>query len=122
MKTIAITLFVLVLSYSATAQYAHDPANDTGIYTAETKNGDKMTITRNAEKNNFIVDYQLMEEFNKAVLVVNEPIGKIIVMEDLENANDQVLITTDNWPSGQYTFSLFADKKTILTKQISLIK
>jgi len=111
-------MFVLGLACSTSAQYAHAPANDTGIYTTETKSGDKMTIVLNSDKNNFTVDYQLLEEFNKAVLIVKEPIGKIIVMEELDNIRGQILIAIDNWQSGQYTVSLFADKINVITQKI----
>jgi len=122
MKTSAIIILILGFANCATAQYARAPANDTGIYTAETKSGDKMTIALNSDKNNFTVDYQLMEEFNKAVLIVKEPVGKIITMEELDNIRGQILITTDNWPSGNYTLSLFADKQLLLEQKIALNK
>jgi hypothetical protein len=123
MKTITLFILFLGLASSTSAQYAHAPANDTGIYTTESASGgDKIHIVRNTKKNNLTIDYQLNEEFNKAVLIVKEPIGKIIVMEELENTRDQILILTDNWPTGQYTVSLFADKKTIMTKKISISK
>jgi len=122
MKKISIMIFVLVIAGSVNAQYAHSQPNDTGIYTAETKSGDKMTIALNSDKNNFTVDYQLMEEFNKAVLIVKEPVGKIITMEELDNIRGQILITTDNWPSGNYTLSLFADKQLLLEQKIALNK
>ena len=122
MKKISIMIFVLVIAGSVNAQYAHSQPNDTGIYTAETKSGDKMTIALNSDKNNFTVDYQLMEEFNKAILIVKEPIGKIIVMEELAGTRDQILISTDNWPSGIYSCTLLIDGKTALTQQITVIK
>jgi hypothetical protein len=44
------------------------------------------------------------------------------VMEELDNISDHILILTENWLTGQYTVSLFADKKTIMTKKISISK
>jgi len=122
MKTTAIIILILGFASSATAQYARSSKNDTGIFTTETKNGDKITIALNSDKTNFTVEYSLSEPFNKAVLVVKEPIGKIIVMEELIDTRDQIIIVTDNWPAGQYTVSLFADKKEIMTKKITLSK
>ena len=114
MKTTAIIIFIFGLYYSASAQYARAPANNTGIYTTESASGgDKMAIVRNTEKNILTVDYQLNDGFNKAVLIVKEPIGKVILMEELENTRDQILIATDNWPSGQYSVSLYVDKKEL---------
>jgi len=122
MKTTAIIIFIFGLSNYATAQYAHIPKNDTGIYTAETTIGDKMTIVLNSYKNNFTVDYQLVEEFSKAVVIVKESIGKVIVMEELHYDIDQIIISSENWPSGQYSVSVLADGKTIMHKTITLIK
>jgi len=122
MKTTAIIIFIFGLSISATAQYAHIPENGTGIYTTETKNGDKMAIALNSDKNNFTVDYQLKENFNKAVLVVFDISGRVIIQQEVYYDIDQVIIFSENWPAGQYTVSLFADKKEIMTKKITLSK
>ena len=122
MKTTAIIILILGLANCATAQYSHASANDTGIYTTESENGDKMTITANSEKNNFMVDYQLIEEFNNAVLVVFDISGKMVVQQEIHYDIDQVLIPSDNWPAGQYTVSLFADGKTVMTQKITLTK
>ena len=117
MKTTAIIILILGLATVATAQYARNPANNTGIYATENTTGDKMTIAVNNEKTNFTVDYQLIDAFNKAVLVIREEIGKVIVMEELIDTHGQIIITIDHWPSGNYTVNLFADKKMLMQQK-----
>jgi len=118
MKITAIIIFILGLASSATAQYEHAPKNDTGIYITETKNGDKMTIDMINDKSNLTIDYQLIDEFNKAVLIVLDNSGRVIVQQEILYEMDQVIIPAGNWPSGQYTFSLYTDKKLILSRKI----
>ena len=120
MKTTIIIIFILGLASSTTAQYEHASKNDTGIYITETKNGDKMTIEMINDKSNLTIDYQLIDEFNKAVLIVFDNSGRVIVQQEILYVKDQIIIPVINWPSGQYTISLYADKRSIISSKISL--
>jgi len=122
-KTATILILFLYSSTFATAQYAHPRQNNNGITTTESASGgDKMTIAQSNNKNSFTVDFQLTDPFNKAVLVVFDISGRVIVQKEIYNKTDQVIIPSDNWPTGQYTVSLFADKKTLMTKKIAIAK
>ena len=118
MKITAIIIFILGLASSATAQYEHAPKIDTGIYTTETKKGDKMTIDMINDKSNLTIDYQLINEFNKAVLIIFDNRGRVIVQNEILYVKDQLIIPVENWSDGQYTVSIYADKKSILSRQI----
>ena len=122
MKTTAIIILILGLASIATAQYAHPQPNDTGIYTTETKNGDKMTIAQSDDKNSFTVEYNLVDPFNKAVLVVFDMSGRLVLQNEINYNIDQIIIPSGDWPKGQYTCTLFADGKTILTRKITIAK
>ena len=122
MKTTAIFILILGLANCATAQYEHTSVNNISIYTTESENGGKMTIDLINNKSNLTIDYQLIDPFNKAVLVIFDISGRVIVQQEIYHEIDQVLIPSENWPAGHYTVSLFADKKTVMTKKITLSK
>jgi len=122
MKPIILFSFILALANSAAAQYIQNPANNTGIYSTQSNAGDQMTITLNPNKTNFTVNYSFVNPFNKAVLIVMENSGRVIVQKEIEKSEDQLIIATDKWPGGQYTVSLFADKKTVITQKLTINK
>ena len=70
----------------------------------------------------FTVDYSIEEMFNNAKLLITDISGKVIYSEAIYFTRDQVLIATDNWPSGNYNCILLADNKTVLSKKITIIK
>ena len=82
----------------------------------------KMLLFPNPSDGYFTVEYNLVDPFNKAVLVVFDMSGRVIVQQEINYEIDQVIIPSGNWPAGQYTVSLFADKKTAMTKKITISK
>ena len=121
MKKLSFLIFMLVIFNIANAQYAYPRPNDTGVYTTESATGgDKMAIATDKEKNSFTVEYSFIDPFNKAVLVVFDISGKVIVQKEINYSIDQIIIPTGNWPGGLYTCTLFADGQTIMTKQITI--
>ncbi len=119
MKKYILILALLSLGLTAMAQYAQ-PDNNSGIYAIESEIGDKMTIIQNKESNNLTVEYSIKESFTKAVLIVLDNSGRVIVQEEIQYVEDQLIIPVDNWPSGQYAVSLYADKRSILSLQVAL--
>jgi len=119
MKKYTLILAFLSIVSTAMAQYPR-PDNNNGIYTIESEIGDKMTITQNKELNNLTVEYGLTDSFAKAVLIVIDNSGRVIVQLEILYSKDNVIIPVDKWPSGQYTVSIFADKKSILSREVSL--
>lgn len=85
-------------------------------------NENKMLLFPNPADGFFTVEYNLVDPFNKAVLVVFDMSGKLVLQNEVNYSVDQVIIPSDNWPNGQYTCTLFADGQTILTKQITITK
>lgn len=119
MKNYTLILALLSLVSTTVAQHAQ-PQNNNGIYTIESVNGDEMTITHNKELNNLSVEYSLTESFNKAVLIVLDNSGRVIVQHEIIYSSDNVIIPVDKWPNGQYKVSIYADKRSILSGQFSL--
>ena len=119
MKKYALILALLSFGLTVMAQYTRPVSND-GVYTTESVDGDQMTITQNKESNNLTVEYSLKDSFTKAVLIVLDNSGRVIVQQEILYSKDQVIIPLENWPGGQYTVSLYADKRSILSRQISL--
>ena len=116
--TVTLILFLSIINITM-AQYVQ-PNNNKGIYTIESEVGDKMTIIQNKESNNLTIEYSLLDSFTNAVLIVLDNSGRVIVQHEILYIKDQLIITLENWPSGQYTVSLYADKKSILSRQIML--
>ena len=85
-------------------------------------NDNKMLLFPNPADGYFTVEYNLIDPFNKAVLVVFDMNGRMVLQNEINYSIDQIIIPSDNWPSGQYTCTLFADGKTIMTKQITITK
>jgi hypothetical protein len=48
--------------------------------------------------------------------------GRAIVTQEIQYTMDQIIIPTENWPSGQYTCTLFADGRSIKTQKITISK
>jgi len=119
MKKHLLILALLSLVSSAMAQYSQ-PDRKSGKYTSESSAGDVMTITHIKEFNNLTVEYSLIDPFNKGVLVVFDISGRVIEQQEINFEIDQLIIPVDKWPAGQYTLSLYADKKFILSRKISL--
>jgi predicted Zn-dependent protease len=92
-----------------------DPKQESSII-----NENKMLLFPNPADGYFMVDYNLTDPFNKAVLVVFDISGRVIVQLEIHNEIDQLIIPAENWPNGQYTISLFADGLTIMTKKIAI--
>jgi hypothetical protein len=81
-----------------------------------------MVLFPNPSSEYFTVDYSLREAFNSGKLVIVDVNGKIIRQTEINHSRDQILISIDNWPSGNYTCILLADGKTMLSKKITIIK
>jgi len=85
-------------------------------------NDNNLLLFPNPADGFFTVEYQLTDAFNSAQLIVFDINGKLIGNYELHYDIDQIIISSENWPSGQYTVSILADGKTILHKMITLIK
>ena len=83
---------------------------------------DILVLFPNPSNAYFTVDYSLRETFNTGKLVIMDASGKIIRQIEINFSRDQILISTDNWPSGIYSCTLLIDGKTALTQQITVIK
>jgi len=85
-------------------------------------NENEMTLFPNPSDGYFTVEYNLYDPFNKAILVVFDISGRVIEQHEIQYEIDQVIIPANQWPAGQYTVSLFADGKTVLTNKITITK
>jgi hypothetical protein len=85
-------------------------------------NENKMLLFPNPADGYFTVEYQLTDAFKSAQVIIFDINGKLITNFELHNDIDQIIIPTENWPSGQYSVSILADGKTIMHKMITLVK
>lgn len=85
-------------------------------------NENEMLVFPNPADGYFTVEYNLSNPFNKAVLVVFDISGRVIEQLEIRDENDQLIIPVDDWPSGQYTISIFVNGKTAMTKKITISK
>ena len=85
-------------------------------------NDNKLLLFPNPADGYFTIEYNLTDPFNKAVLVVFDISGRVIVQQEVYYEIDQMIIPSENWPAGQYMVSLFSDGKTIMTKKITISK
>jgi len=85
-------------------------------------NENKMLLFPNPANGYFTVEYQVSQHFENAQLVIFDINGRIIFQQQVYYAIDQVLVASQNWHAGQYTVSLLADGKTVMTKKITLSK
>ncbi len=85
-------------------------------------NENKLVLFPNPAADYFTVDYQISDPFNKAVLVVFDIRGKLIMQQEVYYSIDQLIVPSQNWPSGQYTLSILADGKTIITQKMTINK
>ena len=99
-----------------------DKSNTQGRRKRTVVDENKLLLFPNPANGYFTVEYNLIDPFNKAVIVVFDISGKMVFQQEIHYDMDQVLIPSENWPSGHYTVSLFADKKTVITKKITLSK
>ena len=70
----------------------------------------------------FTVEYSLKESFNSGKLIILDVSGKIVQQTKINYSRDQILISTNNWPSGIYSCTLLIDGLTALTQQVTVIK
>jgi len=85
-------------------------------------NDNKLLLFPNPADGYFTIEYSLTDPFNKAVLVVFDISGRVIVQQKVYYEIDQMIIPSENWLAGQYMVSLFSDGKTIMTKKITISK
>ena len=85
-------------------------------------NDNKMLLFPNPADGYFTIEYSLTNPFNKAVLVVFDMNGKMVLQNEIHYGIDQIIIPSGDWPNGQYTCTLFADGQTILTRKITIAK
>jgi len=81
-----------------------------------------MILFPNPSSNYFTLDYSLRDLFNSGALVVIDANGKTVYQTEINYTRDQLLIATDNWPSGQYSCILLIDDKTMLSEKMTIIK
>jgi len=85
-------------------------------------NENKMLLFPNPAHRYFTVEYQITDPFENAVLVVFDISGKMIIQKEISYSIDQLVIPVENWPTGQYTITLMADGKTIVTQKTVIRK
>jgi len=78
----------------------------------------KLLLFPNPADGFFTVEYNLTDPFNKAVLVVFDISGKMVVQQEIHYDTDQVLIPSENWPAGQYTTARQRHKTNMRRKRM----
>jgi hypothetical protein len=98
-------------------------SQDSAMFSDNEKvNQTKLEVIQDHKLDFFTLTYQLADPFENAVLVIFDPSGRAIVQQVIYYAMDQVIITTENWPSGTYTCNLAADGNSVLTRKITIQK
>ena len=99
-----------------------DKSNTQGRRKRTIVDENKMLLFPNPADGFFTVEYQLMDLFTTAQIVVFDMSGKIVDQKEIHYDIDQVIISSENWKAGQYVVSIITENKTVKSQTITLFK
>ncbi len=121
-KAVAILRLNGNTDYSEPVYFPELPTEERRI--VEIQNEDlvsNISIYPNPASSYLNVLYDLKEHENLSLQLVDMT-GKVVHQRQLNQSQDEVTLITENYPTGQYILSIYADKQLIESKKINIAK